>query len=690
MKDLILRIKNIGLKGAKKEAIELLDRLASQNPDDYINIMLSKADMLEQIGNIGEAIAVYHLIYTETFSHEIVEYLKKRYYEPKRDWYYANYCNNIKLFKEYKYSYATFTEYSSVEELENSVGIYPIYYDNEDCYFIEEETFVHCNLPVVDKKNYRVGTILAENIVDAKKIKELREEFPAIFYEGQVRHGTPILLYYAEEKWKLFLLIIAGNEALEDKEIIYVEGENQLRKLIQDDLFAPPEIICCVDSNKIARIINEEIERIIREKEILIKKNENYYSDHKEEIKKNIKNKQPTVAIFTTRYSTVLQYHSRNIYESLKALGLDAYFIIEEDDIQRLSARQISNIINELKPDLAFRIDYFSHGHSAFPKDMPSVTWIQDPLEHIMNKEAPKELRDNEWILTHFTTWKKYKEIGYPEDREMDAPVPANHRVYKPYELTKEEREQYSCDICFVCHGADVRRHLTNILRGTREELLEALASIYLSYKDYVYKTGNVIYAEDHYIEYVAGSLREDFGINSSDELVNLIANDMYLWYNQRVFRQCLVDWLLDAGYTNIKLWGNGWKDEEKYAPYAMGPAENGETLSKIYQASKIVVGNNTATTAAARAWESMLSGAFYLVNYIPPDEDYTDIRKILSEDEYVMFNGKDDFINKVEYYLTHEEDRLKMIEIGRNAALERMTFDSLVEKMLDFLASKI
>ena len=145
------------------------------------------------------------------------------------------------------------------------------------------------------------------------------------------------------------------------------------------------------------------------------------------------------------------------------------------------------------------------------------------------------------------------------------------------------------------------------------------------------------------------------------------------------------MDWILDAGFTNVKLWGSGWREEERYEKYAMGIAENGEKLSKIYQASKIVVGNNVLTTSAARAWETMLSGGFYISNYIPEEEDAVDIRKIIEVgNEVVMFYNRDDLMEKLHYYLEHEEERKAMIERGRKAALNTMTYDILMKRVLD------
>ncbi len=122
-----------------------------------------------------------------------------------------------------------------------------------------------------------------------------------------------------------------------------------------------------------------------------------------------------------------------------------------------------------------------------------------------------------------------------------------------------------------------------------------------------------------------------------------------------------------------------------------MGPAQNGEILSKILQSTKIVLGNNILGTGAARAWESMLSGAFYMSNYVPPEVDIVDIRKIMREGEdLVMFHDKQDLLNKVNYYLSHETERKQMAEKGRQAALKTMTYNALMRRLLEFLKNSL
>ena len=122
-----------------------------------------------------------------------------------------------------------------------------------------------------------------------------------------------------------------------------------------------------------------------------------------------------------------------------------------------------------------------------------------------------------------------------------------------------------------------------------------------------------------------------------------------------------------------------------------MGPAQNGEVLSKIYQASKIVLGNNALISGATRSMETLLSGGFYLANYIPLEFDFTDLRKLVEIDkDVIMFYNKEDLIEKLHYYLGHEEERQMMIARGRKVALEKLTNDALMKRVLKEVAERL
>lgn len=59
-------------------------------------------------------------------------------------------------------------------------------------------------------------------------------------------------------------------------------------------------------------------------------------------------------------------------------------------------------------------------------------------------------------------------------------------------------------------------------------------------------------------------------------------------------------------------------------------------------------------------------------------------------DSDVVMLYNKEDFIQKIHYYLEYEEERQEMIRRGRKAALEKMTFDKLMERTLDEVAKRL
>ena len=77
--------------------------------------------------------------------------------------------------------------------------------------------------------------------------------------------------------------------------------------------------------------------------------------------------------------------------------------------------------------------------------------------------------------------------------------------------------------------------------------------------------------------------------------------------------------------------------------------------------------------------------------NYVPEEEDISDIRKIVEiGKDMIMFYGKEDLIEKIKYYLEHEDERQIMIERGRKVALEKMTFDILMKRTLSEVARRL
>lgn len=669
--------------GCIDEAIDLYSELLDVFPDSKEILLTEKAKM--EFRNLRDKEALLDFIHAYAIgrNQDLYDLILEAYLNPNIEQLEEQYQKNIQLLQKYPFYKNDFDS--------DQLNVYTIWMDEEVICMVNVDERAFAALPYCGYDEQEpeetifmlINPLWLSEISYYKNIIKQKESLP--------NSEIPYYLVYDKNYWMLFVQIVDIKELLTEKRAVFLIGEQSFNVYFEDSFAMQPQIVKYCSISFDYEIL---MSRILKKKGELIKickeENEEYYQEHRKEIIQNILSGKPRILFITSRFTTVLQYHTRDCQQAAEKIGCNTRLLIEPDGIHRISGLSYIKCIRDFKPDIIFCIDHFRFEYGA-PDNLVWVTWVQDPLPDIMDKKTPEKLESRDFLMNHYITWKEFKNVKYDEKYIIDAPVPANSWIYKPYQLNVKEKERYSCDICFVCHFSDVEKHVENMVSNYTEELQEMIRAVYYGYKSFVYQTSQLFYKEDAFATYIKGALWQHFNYTCSSEMLRYIANDMYMWFNQAVYRQVLVDWLIDAGFKNLKLWGKDWLGNEKYKQYAMGIAENGETLSKIYQASKIVVGNNVKTTGAARAWEAMLSGAFYISNYIPPEEDAVDIRKILKLDgELIMFYNKTDFLHKIEYYLTHEKERKRMIDIGRKVALEKMTFERLMEKAIKEIPKRI
>jgi spore maturation protein CgeB len=76
------------------------------------------------------------------------------------------------------------------------------------------------------------------------------------------------------------------------------------------------------------------------------------------------------------------------------------------------------------------------------------------------------------------------------------------------------------------------------------------------------------------------------------------------------------------------------------------------------------------------RDFEVPMSGGFYMVEYAEELEDFFEVGK-----EIVCYEGPDDLVNKIRYYLAHEVEREAIRKAGHERALLDHTWKRRFEK---------
>lgn len=665
--------------GCIDEAVALYEKMTEAFPEYREEVYTEKAKLEFRNMREKEALLDFLRAYAVHQNAELYELVLEAFLKPNLEELQERYQKNGKLLRDYPFYKNDF----ETDELD----VYVLWMDAQLVVMVNvtEKSFgvipykKHGELEQQERSLMLISHLWLEDLFYYKDKTKKAEPF--------MDQEIPFYLVYNRNDWMLFAQITDIEKVIGDaiKRVVILAGEKSFRDYFADTMAVHPDNIIRREIKDWYIDLLDEIARCkSRDLEEYTKKNAIYYQTNSDEIVQNVQSQRPRILFWTSRYTTALQYHVRDCMHAAQRMGCETKLLIEPDGVHGIYPLTYQKYISDFKPDMIFSIDHFRFEHSHIPENLPWMMWVQDPLNLIMDPKTPAKLLDRDLVMIHCISWKEFDAVGYPKKYLIDAAIPADANIYRPYALSAKEREAYACDICLVCHASDIQSHIEGMVKKFPESRREMIYAIYAGYQSYVYETGNLFYKKEDFLLYIRGAMSQRFGVVTTEEILHALAEDMWMSFNQRVYRQALADWLIDAGYTNIKLWGDGWQENEKYRAYAMGPAQNGETLSKIYQASKIVLGNNVMTTAAARAWETMLSGGFYLSNYIPPEHDAVDIRKIMElETEVAVFYDREDLLRKVSYYLCHEQERQRMIEIGRKAALERMTYDVLMKRVI-------
>lgn len=164
---------------------------------------------------------------------------------------------------------------------------------------------------------------------------------------------------------------------------------------------------------------------------------------------------------------------------------------------------------------------------------------------------------------------------------------------------------------------------------------------------------------------------------------------------NIQVYGNIIADWLIETDYK-IKLYG-GW-NEKKYAKYSEGYIQDGSI--EMYYAnnmSKIGINSNPFVAVHRRTLSCIECGTMCLSAAAATEE--LDAKYNFSHYSHYFENGKSitifhnkkELFDKIDYYLTHEKERKRIISAGQEVISEQnLNCLSVVNKAFDELIDRI
>ena len=161
----------------------------------------------------------------------------------------------------------------------------------------------------------------------------------------------------------------------------------------------------------------------------------------------------------------------------------------------------------------------------------------------------------------------------------------------------------------------------------------------------------------------------------------DLAEDVLFVGITRGVYRQIVKD-VMQTDF-DVSIYGKCW-DEYVDEKYIKGDFIPNSELYKYYSSCKILLNDHWEDMRdwdfpSNRLFDALACGTFVISDKIPSAET-------LFEGNIVTYDDADDLNKKIEYYLTHEEERKEKAQKGREIVLKNHTFDNRVDTIINSL----
>lgn len=400
------------------------------------------------------------------------------------------------------------------------------------------------------------------------------------------------------------------------------------------------------------------------------------------------------ILVVNSIHTQVNQFVAQSWVNAFRELGYDVQYLLEREPYELNTYQQpLYRALVDFQADLVFHINFAVGDLFADSSVRQNLLWIMRHRDYHQGINEGINYDNNMFIAPVIKSWaEQWKSTGFPSDK-----IIYNSEGIDSARFRGKEDHNYVYDLVIVCNRniPDLEKTLlTNWIANTtdpaiKEAFCTTLKTLLSNLEKRVILEEPIFY-DSILLKYLEEILLKNglkLGIESSRNMVNQIK--IYL---VQVLRQREIELLIDSGVTSsIAIWGRGWSDVEKFRPFCKGVAQHGQELATIYRNAKISLSNNPEFTLHERNFEILASGGFPLVkgSGSQGDEYYDSITNYFRENkEVVMYYDNEDMLNKVKYYLDHEEERLAIALKGKKVVEENFSNVQVARVMMDRIKS--
>jgi len=288
---------------------------------------------------------------------------------------------------------------------------------------------------------------------------------------------------------------------------------------------------------------------------------------------------------------------------------------------------------------------------------------------------------------------KEFHQSGLPEDRVVHLPSASNTELFFPTEINSSERDHYGSDVVLIGNrwSTDPEDYLIRL--PTHQRLWQTVI-------EDIKRSPNA-YNRSSALQYLIRAQRCGVELREDDlrtHFTDLIQN----YLGDSVLRELYCEELIKQGF-NLRIWSwahpadepndavsPAWADSS-VSDYVAGTIGSALELNKLYNAGKIFLYISSDGYIDQHMVDAAAAGAFMIVRSHSRDRNEDGIASIFEPGrEIITFESSKDLVRKVNYFLSHEQERQAIGRLAREKILAQYSYQYRMRQMLDAISAGI
>lgn len=375
------------------------------------------------------------------------------------------------------------------------------------------------------------------------------------------------------------------------------------------------------------------------------------------------------------------QEYIESTFRSLNHQVDTIYYVLRSFETEPEFTRLLQSKLSQSSYDLVFSLNYFPVVSKVCQEyHVTYVSWTMDA--YLLQLHSTSIFHPCNYIFSFDSKiTRDLQDLGL--EHVYDLPLAAEENHYKNLQITEKDMQKYHCDISFV-GGTYQNKSFLDLLTNLPPWLSGYLEGVIAAQEQVsVYN-----FLEEMITPKILKELEQYAYLNLGEEFLGspatVFANS---FLGTKVTERERIH-LLDAISRQYTLHHYSYSNEDtiKALPYAIncGTVNYYSEMPKVFHCSKINLNMTTRTIPCGiplRIFDVLASGGFLITN------EQADLHNhFIDGEDLVIYYDKQDLLDKIQYYLTHEQERKEIAENGKNKVLSCHTY----RHRLEFILSKI